>query len=131
METWVPPLLVAVLQCMMVGSCGCDVAVDVMSVVVDMSNLEEESLGGDSASAAGELAAELPPHVAAELSRPAFQIEFDVDLNMLVLTETKLLPKLPGAELDQEGATWKHDGSEKRWARLVDKNRHTPGLATT
>ena len=49
---------------MVVGRCRCAVAVDVVSVVVDMSNLEGGSLGGEIAPAAcaGELAAE-PSHL--------------------------------------------------------------------
>ena len=134
METsWVPPLRVAVVQRMMVGSCGRAAAVGVMSVVVGVSNLGEGPLGVNSAPTAGEQAAEPPPPAAAELSSPAVQLtyvaSYDVDLDQAFLTETELFPNLD-VELDQEGATWMHDCHEDRWAHLVDHNMHIPGLTT-
>ena len=122
------------IQTMQVASCGCAAAVGVMSVVVDVSNLGEGPLGVNSAPTAGEQAAEPPPPAAAELSSPAVQLtyvaSYDVDLDQAFLTENPLFPKLADVELDQEGATWKHDGHEDRWARLVDQNMHLPGLTT-
>ena len=57
-----------------------------------------------------------------------------MDKPVLLGQQLDLFPELDlgqEIELDLEGTTWKHEGSEKRWVQLVDKNRHIPGLATS
>ena len=125
----------------MVGRCGCDVAVDVMSVVVGMSNAGEGILGEVSAPfdlspfrvqlcPSATPAGELPPPAAPGSGSSLFQVVYGVDADKAVLIDSIMFPNLLDQYLDQEGTTWKIEGSEKRWARFAALNNHVPGLTT-